>query len=593
MREWMNRIVNSFFSDDIPLRGRLINICLLLTTLGGILAAISTMAQTPSVISILSILLVPACTICLQLWVRKTGHYRAGGFIFSIVLCDILLPIVFFFSGGIYSRMPVYFILGSVILFLLLGDNVKDCVLMTIVYLAINSACILHSYLNPQSVTPIQSEAMRYLDVIMALVISVFVVQLALWFQTQMYKKEQKRAEEAMRGKDEFLASMSHELRTPLNAIIGISEIQLKMKDDLPESSQEDVRKIHESGITLLRLINDLLDISKIGSGRFELVCGNYRTADMIHDTINMNKVRIGEKPIEFKVHVDPNLPTELYGDELRVRQVLSNVLSNAFKYTQKGEVTLNIVCRRKNGQALLGVEVSDTGIGIREGDIPKLFDKYTKLDSRKNHNIEGTGLGLSITQELLQLMAGDIEVSSVYGQGSTFSFELPQQIVDEMPIGKSNAEALSAFTYKPKESLLQETEHLSFRGMRALVVDDVEINLYITSEMLTPYDIEVDCVESGAKAIELISAAEREYDIVFMDHMMPGLDGIEATHIIRAEIDSDYARNVPIVALTANALVGNEALFLNNGFQAFLSKPTDLRQLDAVLRQFLFGVKV
>jgi len=589
MQRIFERVGESFFSKDIPLRGRLINICLFLCTIGGVLGAIATFIQASSVIAVVSIMLLPISTIILQIWVGKTGNYRAGGFIFSIVLCDIIFPIIFFSSGGIRSGMLAYFMLGSVILFLLLGDNTGDCVFMTIVFLTVNSLCILYSHYNPAIVTHIQSEAMLYLDVIVAFIVSAVLVEMALWFQNRLYKNEQKRAEEAMKAKDEFLASMSHELRTPLNAIIGLSEIQMKMKKDLPKSSYEDIKHIYESGTTLLRIINDILDISKIGSGRFELICTEYSTVDMVNDAISMNKVRIGDKPINFEVSIDPSLPSMLFGDELRVRQILNNILSNAFKYTHSGTVSMAVSGKvSAAGMVFMQTKITDTGIGIRREDIPLLFGKYNKLDNAKNHNIEGTGLGLSITRELLHMMGGKIMVDSDYGKGSTFSFEVPQKIIDKTPIGEEKANSLADFTYKDNKSKQHEFAYTDLSGMRVLVVDDVDINLYVTSEMLAPYKMEVDCVESGREVVDLVKKANPEYDIIFMDHMMPGIDGVEATRIIREEIGTDYAKTVPIVALTANALVGNEELFLNSGFQAFLTKPMDLLKLDETMKKLL-----
>ena len=588
MRAFWKLITGSFFSVDVPLRGRLINICFFLCTIGGICAAISTFIQASSALAVTFIMMIPIGTTILQFWVRKTGKYRAAGFFFTIVLCDITFPIIFFVSGGIYSGMMAYFILGSVILFLLLGDDMRDCIIMTVVFLVVNSACIIFSYYNPSSIIPIQNEAMLYMDIVVALIISTILVEVVLWFQTRMYKNAQQTAEEAMKAKDEFLASMSHELRTPLNAIIGLSEIQMKMKDSLPESSQEDIKNIYESGTTLLRIINDVLDISKIGSGKFELSYSEYKTADMINDTISMNKVRIGDKPIEFIIKIAPDLPSVLFGDELRIRQIMNNILSNAFKYTESGVVEMDICGIKHDDLFALDVKISDTGIGIKKEDIPSLFSKYNKLDDAATHSIEGTGLGLSITRDLLQMMGSDIEIDSTYGAGSSFSFQIPQKVIDIKPIGAKTSGSLATFSYRDKEYAQQEFKYTSFKGKRALIVDDVEINLYITREMLSPYDLVVDLVESGKKVVALVREAEAQYDVIFMDQMMPEMDGIEATRIIREEIGTEYAKKVPIVALTANALVGSKELFLKNGFQQFLTKPMDLQELDVVLKEVL-----
>ena len=590
MKIAFTNLYNKMFSSIISLRGRLITLCLFFCTIGGIVGAIATIIQGSSVIAVVAIILMPVSTIILQVWVKKTQRYFMCGVIFAIVLCYILFPIIFFSGGGVYSGMIAYLVLGAVILYLLLCENVKVLSVMAIIFVLIIVGCMLVSYYFPSLVTPIKTDEMMYLDNIVAVVVSTFLILLILISQNRMYKAEQKRADEAMQAKDAFLASMSHELRTPLNAIIGLSEIQMKSREDISEPNFDMVEKINNSGITLLNIINDLLDVSKISSGMFELVCTEYNTAEMINDTVNMNRVRIGDKPIEFSVKVDPNLPTVLYGDDLRMRQILNNMLSNAFKYTNEGTVDLNITSSINSDDVMLTIAISDTGIGVKEEDLPNLFKKYSKLENVQTHNIQGTGLGLSITKELVEMMGGDISVESTYGKGSTFTAIIHQEIIDSTPIGTNISMALAEYNYK-EEGLLDDMdsdEYASYDGYNFLVVDDVDINLIVAREILLLYNANVDCVESGQEAIDLISEAKVKYDIIFMDHMMPGMDGIEATRIIHEEIDSDYARNIPIVALTANALVGNEELFLSKGFCAFLSKPMDSRKLAEVLDTIL-----
>jgi len=588
MKQWVKRIFESCFDREIPLRGRLINICLVLCTIGGVIAPVATIIQGSSLLSVFFITLLPIGTTILQIWVRRTGNYRVAGFLFAIVLCDIVFPIIFLTSGGIQSGMQAYFLLGSVLIFLLLGENTRDCILMTVTYLVVNSTAIILSLHYPGLVTGVADEAMIYFDIVVAFFLSTMLIEMALWFQTRMYKVEQQVANDAVKAKNEFLASMSHELRTPLNAIIGLSELQMKTKEKLPLSTQSDIRNIHESGKTLLFIINDILDISKIGSGKFELICAEYNTADMINDTVGMNKVRIGSKPITFEVYVDSSIPAVLYGDGLRIRQIFNNMLSNAFKYTQEGVVRLEVRCRKSGDDVVMETKISDTGIGIRKADIPSLFGKYNKLDDVRSRNIEGTGLGLAITYDLVEMMNGSIKVESIYGKGSAFSFRIPQKAVGNATIGRDTADALAEFTYKAIDDNDEAFTYISHKGRRALIVDDVELNLYVAGEMLAPYEMTIDFAESGKKAIELIRDETVKYDIIFMDHMMPGIDGFEATKIIRRDIDTSYAKSVPIVALTANALVGNEEIFLNNGFQGFLSKPMDTQKLDEVLKELL-----
>jgi signal transduction histidine kinase/CheY-like chemotaxis protein len=396
-------------------------------------------------------------------------------------------------------------------------------------------------------------------------------------------------AENASRAKSAFLATMSHEIRTPLNAILGLSDIQLQKK--LPDDTLRDIRKIHNSGSDLLGIINDILDISKIEAGGFELIPVDYKTAWMVNATVQLNRVRIGSKPIGFELFIDETIPCKLNGDELRVKQIFNNLLSNAIKYTKEGTVSLSIKWKEDGDDAILICKVKDTGQGIKAEDIGKLFSEYNQLDTRANRLVEGTGLGLSITKNLAAMMGGKINVESEYGKGSTFTVSLRQTIVDRTPIGKEVASDLAAFRFRENSGAASESLVRSAIKGNVLVVDDVEINLEVAKGIMEPYGLIVDCAQSGKEAIEKIrlaaSGAIAQYDIVFMDHMMPEMDGIETTYIIRSEIPDDYARNVPIIALTANALVGNEEMFLSNGFSGYISKPIDLVQLDGILAKW------
>jgi PAS domain S-box-containing protein len=394
-------------------------------------------------------------------------------------------------------------------------------------------------------------------------------------------------AEAASKAKSVFLATMSHEIRTPLNAVIGLSEIQLQ--NELPDSVHEDLEKIYNSGSTLLGIINDILDISKIEAGNFELIPVEYDTPSLINDTVQLNIVRIGSKPLVFKLNIDDTLPGRLFGDELRVKQILNNILSNAFKYTREGTVTLQVRWERQENNACMIFTVTDTGQGIRKEDLAKLFTEYAQLETRANRKIEGTGLGLSITKKLVEMMGGSITVESEYGKGSSFTVRILQKIVDEQPIGLELAEHLKSFRFiETRRSRSKNLVRAHMPYGKVLVVDDVSTNLDVARGLMLPYGLTIDCVLSGKEAIEKIREQKVIYDAIFMDHMMPEMDGVEATRIIRNEIDTDYARTVPIIALTANALAGNEEMFMKAGFNAFIAKPIDIMRLDVVLNQWV-----
>ncbi|MDR1626277.1 MAG: response regulator [Spirochaetia bacterium] len=398
-------------------------------------------------------------------------------------------------------------------------------------------------------------------------------------------------AKSASEAKSHFLANMSHEMRTPLNAIIGFAELELGKEKEGAEKSEtsQSLEKIYSSGMTLLGLINDILDISKIESGKFELVPVNYDMPSLLNDTVVLNIVRIGSKPIVFRLDIDENLPARLFGDELRIKQILNNLLSNAFKYTKEGSVTLGVRCERDDTGVWMSARVSDTGMGIRKEDIDKLFGDYSQLDAKSNRHIEGTGLGLAITKRMVEMMNGSISVESEFGMGSTFSVRILQGFISDAVIGKDLANNLKEFRYiMTRQDRNKQLVRVHIPYARVLVVDDVATNLDLARGIMKPYGMNVDCVTNGRAAIDLVRRGEPRYNAIFMDHMMPGMDGIEAVRIIRNELDNDYARTVPVIALTANAISGNEAMFLNNGFQDFLTKPIDIMKMDAAIGRWV-----
>jgi signal transduction histidine kinase/CheY-like chemotaxis protein len=394
-------------------------------------------------------------------------------------------------------------------------------------------------------------------------------------------------AERASQAKTEFLARMSHEIRTPLNVIIGMADVELAANPH--GETGEHLKEIRSSGNVLLAIINDLLDISKIESGRLELLPVEYNLQDLLKHCVKMNLFRIASKPVRFEADVQPSLPKRLYGDEIRIRQILNNLLSNAGKYTDSGTISLRAWGETEGWDLVLYVSVTDTGRGIKEEDLSYLFSEYRRFEKEVNPDIEGTGLGLSITRKLVELMDGHITVQSVYRRGSTFTVRIRQKIVNMSPLGAVDIRGDSDAEDETRENPPRITPFQK-PGAAVLVVDDMVTNLKVAQGLLRPYGLKITCVTSGRQVIEMIRDKQIIFDLIFMDHMMPSPDGIETVRIIRNEIGSDYAKTVPIIALTANAIVGNEAMFLENGFQGFLSKPIDLAKLDAILRTWVLG---
>ena len=403
-------------------------------------------------------------------------------------------------------------------------------------------------------------------------------------------KDEKENAEQLNRHKNAFLANISHEIRTPMNVILGITEIQLQNENNSQET-KEALTNIYNSGYLLLKIINNILDLSKIEAGKLELEFVNYNVSDLINDTLHMFVMHYDNKPIHFVIHVDENIPSALFGDDLRIKQILNNLLTNAFKYTDKGEILFSVYVESENGsvkisdnKVTLVFRVQDTGQGMTEAQLEQLFEEYTRFNQEANHAVEGIGLGMPITNYLVQMMSGDISVKSELGKGSEFTVRLPQLVVDSTAIGKTASEKLKMFRIGQSSTVLNlpqiDREYMPYG--RILIVDDVATNLYVARGLMDLYGLSTDTVSSGFEAIEKINAG-CVYDIVFMDHFMPKMDGMQATKILR-----DIGYQGPIVALTANAMIGQAEIFIEKGFNGFISKPIDIHQLDTILNKFV-----
>ena len=379
--------------------------------------------------------------------------------------------------------------------------------------------------------------------------------------------------------KSQFLANMSHEIRTPINGILGMDNMLLKECKD--EGLREYAKNIQSAGQSLLSIINDILDISKIESGKLEILPIKYELFSILNDCYNLTKAKLQEKPLEFEIQINENLPSWLYGDEVRIRQIINNFLSNAVKYTKQGKVTFCLDYEQKSSeQILIIISVADTGIGIKEEDLGKLFTSFTRIEEKRNRNIEGTGLGLNLTKNLVDLMGGEVLVESTYGKGSCFTARIPQKIVDATPMGD--------FSRRYHQYLSSsDDEALSFSAPEAkiLVVDDIEMNLKVVKGLLKETKIQIDTVASGRQCLERVKTTR--YDVIFLDHMMPEMDGIETLQNMKLLTDN-LNEEVPVIMLTANAIVGAKEEYMQAGFTDYLTKPIQETELLEMLLKYL-----
>ena len=495
----------------------------------------------------------------------------------TVILLLLLFPIVFFTGGGIYGGVPEWFVLCFIYISITLEGRRKAvffllCALET-------PGCYYLAYFRPELVLP-NTTAQAYFDSARSVIVAGFLTGVLLLFQNHLYEEEKKltiaqkkEIEELNQAENHFFSSMSHEIRTPINTIIGLNEMILR--EAISDEVAENARNIQGASKMLLTLINDILDLSKIKSGKMEIVNTSYETGELFSEIVNMIWIKAREKGLEFKLQVDPSMPSMLCGDEVRIKQVLINLLNNAVKYTKEGSVTLSVRCERVGvNRVRVWYSVEDTGQGVKKENIPYIFDAFRRVDEKKNRHIEGTGLGLSIVKQLVELMGGEISVNSVYTKGSTFLVTLEQDIVDDSELG--------TFTLASRVKVHEgEQYHQSFEAPEAhiLVVDDNDMNLMVVRKLLAETRIQIDTASSGAECLKLTQ--NQHYNGILMDHLMPEMDGIQCFHALRTQ-PAGLCQDVPVIALTANAGSDNQLLYRKEGFSGYLAKPVSGALLEA-----------
>ncbi len=687
--------ISDFFREELDVRHRLLNLILIAAFAGGSLSFVCSILIGVGASSLIIMGLL-VLSVIFFLWIANEKNKPELASMGLVAFANFLaFPAMYFTSGGIDSGMPLWYLLGLIFSWLLLTG--RKCLIMSLLSMAALMVCILLDMYFPELIIPLETREKEYWDIIQSTLAVSCIFGCIFKYQTHIYENKKNQLENASSAKSDFLANMSHEIRTPMNAIIGMCELILR-EQDVSESVRDNCFNIQSSSRSLLSIINDILDFSKIESGKMELIETEFNIASMLNDVINMTMTRKGDKKIEIMVHADPDIPCGLIGDEVRIRQIMINLMTNAIKFTSEGAVTLRVRFSRQDYGINLSISVEDTGIGITEENLEKLFESFQQVDTKKNRSIEGTGLGLAISKRLVTKMGGFINVSSVYGEGSVFSFVIPLKVSNNNPfISVNNSEQLNAAVYidfskfklvsverqykalmnemsnqlhvdmqhtpdfnelqklidtkeithcfigkeeyiahkdyfidiasrinvtivqdmlnavqvpanikcvfKPfytmsaasalnNESIITNLSErrgstISFSAPKArvLIVDDNIINLKVAVGLMQPYHMQLMTVDSGKAAISMLRS--KDIDIVFMDHMMPELDGVETTRLIR-ETEGEYYKKLPIIALTANAVNGVREMFIEAGLNDFIAKPIELSALDRVLKAWL-----
>ena len=570
LRKWLEII----FDHRISLRERMFRI------VTGI-CMVALIFILPMGKSVLNILILAASLVAMsgivKISIRRQCIQRGATAIMILLL--LVFPISFFTAGGFYSGMPEWFVFCFIYACITL-EGKRMAVFFALCTVETVLCYGIDFYFPELVVWNIQESS--FIDSAFSVVMVGLLTSVLLMFLNRMYEEEnelsrqqKKEIEELNRAENHFFSSMSHEIRTPINTIIGLNEIILR--GDIPEDVAENARNIQGASKLLLTLINDILDISKIKSGKMEIVDVSYETGALFSEIVNMIWIKAREKGLEFRLHVDASIPSMLCGDEVRIKQILINLLNNAVKYTSEGSVTLSVRCERLTvNRVRVWYSVEDTGQGVKKENIPYIFNAFRRVDEEKNRHIEGTGLGLSIVQQLVELMGGEISVNSVYTKGSTFIVMLEQDIIDERELGTftlaSRVKAHDGEQYR--QSFEAPDAHI-------LVVDDNEMNLVVVSKLLSATRIQIDTALSGAECLQLTQ--NHHYDCILMDHMMPDMDGIECFHALRVQ-PGGLCQDVPVIALTANAVIYNQILYQKDGFSGYLAKPVSGALLEAAV---------
>lgn len=594
MKFTLEDIKNRFFSSENPPQLTLFNIIIPAGVIGGIISILISISDK-NLLFQLSFCFLGLALLALLFYIANWKRKIQFASIVSVtIMGDIIFPVMYFAGAGINGGMSSWFILAIVYSFLIF-EKLTFLIMVAVQFLAV-LGCYIVEFYHPEFVRPFASSAYRLNDVIQSLMITSLIIGGVIKFQNRInkhavetikkanedLKNSEIKAENANHAKSDFLSNMSHEIRTPINAILGMNEMILRECKD--KKILEYAQAVQTSSNALLSLVNDVLDLSKIESGKLEIKEEEYKLQDLILNSYGMVAERLEKKGLRGSIFCNEKLPQGLIGDFSHLRQILINFLTNACKYTKKGNVDFFILGSVNGDEAKLIFSVKDTGIGIKEENRAKMFKKFERFDLQRNRNIEGTGLGLSISKQLCDLMGGKIEVKSEYGKGSEFILTVPQKIYDHVPVGEVSPKS----NQKEKEVKIY---HQSFEApdVNVLAVDDVELNLIVFENLLKETKMKIDLADSGAAALE--KCEEKHYDIIFMDYMMPEMDGIQTLEKLKS-MDTPN-NNTPVIVLTADALAGVREKYIRAGFKDYVSKPIDGINLEKTLIRYLPQQKV
>ncbi|MCR4962001.1 MAG: response regulator [Lachnospiraceae bacterium] len=603
MSKKFNIIKKYITNEDLAVSHRMMNIILLMGIFISPVCLIFDLAigsAIRSAIPLIFLFLLFVVSFVLANVVKKAN---LAGIVLTVVSTNCLVPYLYFRDGGRYSGMPMWLLLSSVFAWLLIKGWAVIAVYVSniIVYAGI----FYYEYTHPETVTRLADGQAESIDIVCGIYVIVLILGIIFKFQSKLYEKKKAELEEkenelmeineklkkANEAKSVFLASMSHEIRTPINAIVGMNEMVLRESDD--DNVISYASNIESASGTLLSLVNDILDFTKIDSGLMEIIPDDYELYSVLNDCYTLLELRAAGKGLSLELVNAPDIPANLYGDEIRIRQIITNLLTNAVKYTDNGSITMTVGFTESDTPLYLSnedapnerlidlrVSVKDTGRGISEEGLKSLFNSFTRVDEKKNKNIEGTGLGLAITKQLTELMGGRIDVTSQEGVGSEFTVVIPQRAVGNATMGDFS----ERFRRKKNAGRKYKVSFVAPEA-RILVVDDLEVNLKVVTMLLKNTEAKIDTATSGEACLKAYES--NDYDVVLLDHMMPEMDGMETLKQLKKS-KKYMAKRTPVVALTANATLGAEKIYLDTGFDDYLTKPVKGAELEAMILKYI-----